>query len=122
NGASPTVFEDGQQRRDFVHVKDVARAFRLALESTIAPGHAINVGSGRSYAIADVAAMLAATMGSGASAEITGRFRAGDIRNCFADIGKARELLGFAPQHRLEDSLGELCAWVSTQGARDGNA
>ena len=122
NGAPPTVFEDGLQRRDFVHVSDVARAFRLALESSAANGQAINIGSGRSYAVSDVATMLAEAMGSDLVPEITGRFRAGDIRNCFADISRARDLLGFAPQHRLEDSLDELCAWVKSVGAQDRNS
>src|SRR3954470_11711392 len=59
HGEPPLVFEDGQQRRDFVHVKDAARAFRLAMENASAAGHAINIGSGRTYTIASVAEMLA---------------------------------------------------------------
>lgn len=122
NGAPPTVFEDGRQRRDFVHVRDVARAFRLALESPAAAGHAINVGSGRAYEIRKVATMLAEAMGRDVAPEITGQFRAGDIRNCFADISRARDLLGFAPQHLLEDTLDEFCDWVKSVGAEDRNA
>jgi dTDP-L-rhamnose 4-epimerase len=119
NGAAPTLFEDGLQKRDFVHVKDVARAFRLALEQPQAPGHTINIGSGRSYAIRDVALMLADAMDVDVAPEITGRFRSGDIRNCFADISKAREILGFDPRYRLEDSLVELADWVRQDGAVD---
>src|SRR5690606_37048131 len=96
NGRAPTVFEDGEQRRDFVHVRDVARAFRLALERPQAAGHVINIGSGVSYAIADVARMLAEAMGSPEMApEILHKARSGDIRHCFADISKAAELLGY---------------------------
>lgn len=120
NGQAPTIFEDGEQKRDFVHVRDVARAFRLALESDAAAGHVINVGSGNAYSISDVARLLARAMDAEhLQPEILGKFRAGDIRNCFADIGKARALLGFEPQHRLEDSLGPFVEWVRQSPATD---
>ncbi len=122
NGAPPLIFEDGRQKRDFVHVRDVARAFRLALEQRQAAGHVINVGSGNAYAIADIAVMVADAMELDIAPEIMGKARAGDIRNCFADIAKARDLLGFEPQHRLEDSLAELVAWVRAEGAVDRGA
>ena len=119
-GAAPTIFEDGQQRRDFVHVRDVARAFRLALETPAAAGAVINVGSGRSYSIREVAELLAAAMGSaGLEPEILNRARSGDIRNCFADIGRARELLGYEPRLALEDTLPEFAAWVASQTYSD---
>jgi dTDP-L-rhamnose 4-epimerase len=123
NGQRPMIFEDGQQKRDFVHVRDVARAFRLALEARNAAGHVINVGSGNAYAIADVADMLAGAMGvPELGPEIMNKARSGDIRNCFADIGKARELLGFEPRFRLEDSLEELADWVRQAQAVDRGA
>ncbi len=118
-GEAPMVFEDGAQRRDFVHVRDVARAFRLAMEAPRASGHVVNIGSGRSYAIADVARMLAAAMGRDIEPDILNRARAGDIRNCFADIGKAADLLGFSPAAPLETSLLELAAWVAGQAHVD---
>ncbi|MCQ8782978.1 NAD-dependent epimerase/dehydratase family protein [Mangrovibrevibacter kandeliae] len=123
NGQAPTIFEDGQQRRDFVHVRDVARAFRLAMERPEAVGEVINIGSGRIYPISKVASLLAAAMGTPEIApEILGKARSGDIRNCFADIGKARRLLGFEPQHALEDSLEEFVAWVRAEKAEDRGA
>lgn len=123
NGNPPLIFEDGEQRRDFVHVKDVARAFRLALENPQAAGHAINIGSGNSYSIRRVAALAAEALGRpDVAPEILGKMRAGDIRNCFADLGKARELLGYEPRHQLEDSLGEFAAWVADVGASDRSA
>lgn len=123
NGQKPMIFEDGQQKRDFVHVRDVARAFRLALEQKSAAGHVINVGSGNAYAIADVATMLANAMGvSQLTPDIMNKARSGDIRNCFADISKARELLGFEPQFRLEESLDELAGWVREAQAVDRGA
>lgn len=123
NGQPPTIFEDGKQKRDFVHVRDVARAFRLALEQKSAAGHVINIGSGNAYAIADIANMLARAMGvPELQPEIMNKARSGDIRNCFADISKARELLGFEPQYRLEDSLDELAEWVREAQAVDRGA
>ena len=123
NGQPPTIFEDGRQKRDFVHVRDVARAFRLALEQSEAPGHVINIGSGEAYAISQVATLLAEAMGvPEITPEILGKARSGDIRNCFADISKARELLGFEPQHRLESSLDELADWVRQAQAVDRGA
>ncbi len=123
NGQPPMIFEDGEQQRDFVHVRDVARAFRLALEHPQAAGHVINIGSGNAYAIADVATMLAKAMGvPQLGPEIMQKARSGDIRNCFADISKARELLGFEPRYRLEDSLDEMVTWVRQTGAVDRGA
>ena len=120
NGQRPLVFEDGRQRRDFVHVKDVARAFCLAMERPAAAGHVINVGSGQAYSIAEVATLLAEAMDvPHLEPEILNRARSGDIRNCFADISKARDLLGFQPQQALERSVGELAAWVGKVGAID---
>ncbi len=123
NGQRPLVFEDGQQQRDFVHVKDVARAFRLAYESGNATGHVINIGSGNAYKITRIAELLAEAMDRPElGPEILGKARTGDIRHCFADIGLARDLLGFAPQHKLEASLDELVAWVAESGGEDRSA
>lgn len=119
-GQAPMIFEDGRQRRDFVHVRDVARAFRQALEKPQASGHVINIGSGVSWSVEEVARLLAEAMGvSEIAPEILQKARAGDIRNCFADISKARELLGYQPQFPLDQSLGELAAWVREAGSVD---
>ena len=120
NGKAPLVFEDGLQKRDFVSVKDVARATRLALESDKAAGRAINVGSGRSYTVLEVADLVARALGKPElGPETTGKYRVGDIRHCFADISLARELLGFEPTVHLEDGIGELADWVASQTADD---
>jgi dTDP-L-rhamnose 4-epimerase len=120
NNQAPMVFEDGRQRRDFVHVRDVARAFRLAMESPAAPGHVINIGSGHSYSIAQVAELLAEGMDVPELApQIIGKARSGDIRHCFADIAKAHSLLGFTPEHLLEESLDEITGWIRASQATD---
>jgi dTDP-L-rhamnose 4-epimerase len=121
NGRPPLIFEDGLQRRDFVHVTDVARACRLALESDAAAGQAINVGSGQSRSVRDIAQTLARAMGrDDLTPQITGKYRAGDIRHCFADITLARTLLGFEPQVRFDDGIAELVEWLQEQIATDG--
>ncbi|MEJ8570454.1 NAD-dependent epimerase/dehydratase family protein [Microbaculum marinum] len=123
NGQAPMIFEDGEQRRDFIHVDDVARAFRLAYEKPHAPGHVINIGSGSAYTITSVANLLAGALGVPEIApEILDRARTGDIRHCFADISKARELLGFEPRHRLEQTVGEFAEWVQSTSATDRGA
>jgi dTDP-L-rhamnose 4-epimerase len=123
NRQAPMIFEDGAQRRDFVHVKDVARAFRLALEQPEADGQVVNVGSGRSYEIAQIARLLAVAMGKPETEpSILNTARAGDIRHCFADISAARRLLGYEPRYRLEDSLDEFVAWVGRNTAVDRGA
>lgn len=120
NGRPPMVFEDGHQRRDFVHVRDVARACRLALGTPEADGTVINVGSGEGRTVLEVARALAVATGRPDLApHCTGKYRAGDIRHCFADLTRARAILGYAPQVRFEDGLEELADWLSTQVAVD---
>jgi dTDP-L-rhamnose 4-epimerase len=119
NDRPPLMFEDGLQRRDFVAVQDVARAFALALESDAAAGHALNIGSGQSVTVRDVGEKLAATIGKSIAPEATGTFRAGDIRHCFADISLARELLGYEPRVKLEDGMAEIAAWLEGRVAHD---
>jgi len=114
------IFEDGNQRRDFVHVDDVARAFVLAMEHPMAPGGVFNIGSGRDRTIHEIARLLAFAMGrEHLPAEIVGKMRTGDIRHCFADISLAENRLGFRPQRTLEQSLGALAEWVAQQNAVD---
>jgi len=120
NGRSPLIFEDGQQRRDFVHVGDVAHAFTLALEHPAAAGNVYNVGSGEHRTITEVAELLARAMGRDDIApEVTGKARAGDIRHCFADVTKIRDELGFTPRASFTDGLTELARWVASQEAHD---
>jgi dTDP-L-rhamnose 4-epimerase len=120
NNQPPMIFEDGHQRRDFVHVEDVAQAFVRALEHPKAPGNVYNIGSGEDRSVRDVAALLAKAMNRPElGAEITGKARIGDIRHCIADIGKARAELGFNPQRDFSLSLAELAEWVAQQQAQD---
>jgi len=120
NNKPPLVFEDGRQRRDFVHVQDVARACLLALEADRGFGEAYNVGSGESRSILSVAHDLARVMGRAEiAAQVVGKYRAGDIRHCFADISKSRAELGFVPQVKFAAGLAELADWLAGQVAED---
>lgn len=119
NNRPPVVYEDGRQTRDFVHVRDVARACRLALERHGADYEPVNIGTGRPVQVLTVARTLARALGRPIEPEVTGRYRAGDIRHCYADITRARRLLGYEPQVSLEAGLAELAAWVAGQSAED---
>ena len=120
NGNRPIIFEDGLQKRDFVHVSDVAQGCRLAMERPGLAGRVFNIGSGSSYTVRHVALRLAEILGRpDLTPEITGRFRVGDIRHCFADILLAREMLGYRPLVGLEDGLVELAEWLADQKAAD---
>lgn len=114
-GRAPRVFEDGGQIRDLVHVSDVVAATLAAIDAPGAPGHAINVATGRRIRIAELARMLCERLAPGLEPEITGEFRAGDIRHCIADPALARELLGFEAAVELGAGLGELLEWVVEQ-------
>jgi len=118
NNKPPIVFEDGQQRRDFVHVSDVVEGIRLALESNI-EDEVINIGSGKSESIRGLANQLASAMNKNILPLVTGQHRVGDIRHCFADISKARRLLKYEPQMSLDDGIAELVEWLKTQTAVD---
>jgi dTDP-L-rhamnose 4-epimerase len=119
NDNPPLIFEDGQQLRDFVSVRDVARACRLALEVPQAAGNVFNVGSGHQYRVSEVARRMARVLGKRIEPEIAGKYRVGDIRHCFPDISHAREVLGYKPEVSLEDGLVELAAWLDGQIAHD---
>lgn len=121
NGEPPLVFEDGLQRRDFVHIDDVAAAFTAALERPAAAGEVLNIASGHVTDIASVARDLAAAMGKPhLEPRILQRARKGDIRHCFADITRARDVIGFEPRRHVDaQTLGELAEWVAQQQAPD---
>ena len=120
NGQPPLIFEDGEQRRDFVHVNDVARAFADALALPQAAGETFNVGSGQDRSVREVANELAAAMGKNdCEPQIVGKARTGDIRHCFCDTTRARDALGFEAKEDFAEGLADLAEWVSSQTAED---
>ncbi len=120
NGKAPLINEDGNQQRDFVGVADIARACRLALETPDAAGQVFNIGSGRPCSIREVADRMSRALGmEHIQAEVTGQYRAGDIRHCFGDITLAQRVLGYQPQVTLEAGMAQLATWLEGQAATD---
>jgi dTDP-L-rhamnose 4-epimerase len=120
NGQRPMIFEDGEQRRDFVYVGDVARAFCDALVHPEANGEVFNIGSGQERSVKQVAQSIARAMNrNDIEPEIVGKSRIGDIRHCFCDGSKAAEKLGFRAQRDFDEGLAELAEWVADQEAQD---
>jgi dTDP-L-rhamnose 4-epimerase len=120
NGQRPMVFEDGQQRRDFVHVSDAARAFLLALDRPVADGQVFNIGSGEDRTVEEVALLQATSMGRpDLRPDLTQRARAGDIRHNIPELTKAVETLGYQPRQGFSEGLAELAEWVARQEAND---
>ncbi len=127
NGQAPIVNEDGLQRRDFVSVHDVARGCRLALEAALPvdaapPEYVFNIGSGEHRTVLDVAAALSAALGSDIAPQVEGTYRLGDIRHCFADISRARQLFGYEPQVGFADGVTELAEWLAQQPGTQAHA
>ncbi|MCV2364705.1 NAD-dependent epimerase/dehydratase family protein [Paucibacter sp. DJ1R-11] len=114
-GLPINIFEDGLESRDFVHVSDVVRAITLGLEKDLGGFHALNVGAGVPTTVMEMAQALGRLLKSSSSLQTSGDFRAGDIRHCYADLSKAREVLGFEPLVTTEQGLSRFCEWVQTQ-------
>lgn len=106
-GEAPKVFEDGRQRRDFVHVRDVAAATVLACENHAAGVRAYNVGSGTPRTVGDMAAALARAL-KGPEPMVTGSYRLGDVRHITADSSRLRTELDWRPQYDFAEGMNEL--------------
>ena len=120
NGQRPMIFEDGEQRRDFVNVEDVAAAFEAALFTPGVSGHVLNIGSGHERTIASVAHDLAHAMGRpDLTPIVAGKARVGDIRHCFGDASLAACKLGWRAEADWATGLAELAGWVASQTADD---
>ena len=120
NNNPPLIFEDGYQQRDFVSIHDVVQVCRLAMEVPQAAGNVFNVGSDRHYTVLEAAHLMAQVLGKEQIQPlITGNYRAGDVRHCFADITRARQILGYKPCVTLEEGLVELASWLEGRVAID---
>jgi dTDP-L-rhamnose 4-epimerase len=119
NDEQPSIFEDGEQTRDFVHVSDIVQANLLALETDRADYEAVNIGTGFPISISEISLMLARGLNKDIKPVVTGKYREGDIRHCVADISRARKLLGYEPKVKLADGIPELLEWVRQQQAEN---
>ncbi len=118
NNHSPLIYEDGLQTRDFIHVSDIVQANLLALANPKADYQALNVGTGRPTSILEVAKILIKLYKAKVSPQVVNNYRAGDIRHCYADISRIRQL-GFSPQVSLEKGFPEFIEWGKIVRAED---
>ena len=114
NGKAPVVFEDGGQLRDFVSIHDVVDCLMLMLETSGADYLPVNVGSGQTVTILEIARVLQTLLGSAIEPQVTQAGRTFDVRHNTADITRARETLGFSPRVSLEAGFAELIGWAKT--------
>lgn len=115
NGNGINIFEDGKETRDFVYIDDIVTATVLALTKEGVSGHAFNIGTGVATDVLTVANTLVKHYGREVDITVSGNYRIGDIRHNFADISKARELLGFEPKWSFDAGIGQFCKWVEGQ-------
>ncbi len=115
SGKSPIIFEDGNQTRDFIHVKDITKALVMSMEKKTAKGEIFNVGTGKPTSIKEIAKILSNYISPKIQPTITNEFRSGDIRHCFADITKISNKLGFEPEISLEKGMKSLVKWIKNQ-------
>jgi nucleoside-diphosphate-sugar epimerase len=110
----PTIFGDGEQTRDFIYVKDVARAFILAAQSSKSDGETINIASGKGISINELATTIAGLMGKDLEPTHAGE-RTGDVKHSVAAIGLAASAFDFQPEYSLNDGLRETVTyWAKT--------
>lgn len=115
NGNGINIFEDGKETRDFVFISDVVDATVLGIEKEAANNHVFNVGTGVATDVITVAKELSNNYGIQVPITISGNYRLGDIRHNYADITKARQLLGFEPKISFKEGLKQFTDWVNTQ-------
>jgi dTDP-L-rhamnose 4-epimerase len=115
NNNPPIIYEDGKQKRDFIHVKDVARANVMVLENRNADYEIFNVGTGRGVSILEVANVLIKKYNSKVKPLLANKYREGDIRYCFADVSKIKRKVGFEASIKFEDGIDDLIQWVDKQ-------
>ena len=113
------IFEDGNESRDFIHVSDVVNAIILSLQAKNVENRAINIGSGVPTSVYSIAEKLKSILRSDSNIVVTGDYRLGDIRHCFADLSLAKNLLGFEPKIDIDVGLKRFCDWVVTQPVVD---
>lgn len=119
SGKSLNVFEDGLPSRDFIYIDDVVEATIRSLEMATTPKQIINIGTGVSTSVLQVAKLLTYKYNIETKINISGNFRIGDIRHNFADLSKMKKLLNFTPKISFEDGLDKFTNWVSSQTIPD---
>lgn len=121
NGNGINIFEDGKETRDFVYIDDIADATILGLTVPGVSGNAFNIGTGVATDVLTVANTLKKYYGIDIPITVSGNYRLGDIRHNFADITKARKLLGFEPRWSFDKGIEQFCRWVDSQPIQQDN-
>jgi len=111
-GKEPLIYEDGHQLKDVVHVRDVVRANLLAMERNEANYQVFNLGNGEGLSVYCIGELIAKKLGTALRPVLTGQYRRGDARHGWADISKARRLLGWEPSLSAEEGFADLCQWL----------
>ncbi len=119
NGNAPLIFEDGNQSRDFIHVRDIARANLACVESKKEGQYALNVGFGHRVSVNQIGEILIRKLRSSVREEIVHKFREGDIRHCYSDPSAVAQVLGFKPEIEFESGLDDLIEWCREEQAAD---
>lgn len=115
SGRAAEVYEDGAPVRDFVHVTDVANANVLALEAESGAGAALNIGSAEPLTILQAAETVTHVLGGSLSPVISGKYRVGDIRQCYGDVSAARQTLGYEPTIKFSEGIESMAEWLRAQ-------
>lgn len=118
-GLEIPIYEDGKESRDFVHVSDIVDGLVRALDADLPPGQAVNLGAGTPTSVQALADTLIAVSGFQVRTRVTGQYRVGDIRHCYADLTLAKQFLGYAPAISLEAGLRRFCHWAETQAVHE---
>lgn len=114
-GKDIPIYEDGLESRDFVHIDDIVDGLVAALDADIPDGATMNLGAGVATSVTQLVDQLLMSGGFDVPVRVTGQYRVGDIRHCFADLTQARRLLGFEPKVSLASGLDRFCAWAGSQ-------
>ncbi len=119
NDKPPLIFEDGRQSRDFIYVSDIVEANLLAMKNSTADYNFFNVGTGSPQSILNIAETIISLYGKDLRPCVLNKFRAGDIRHCYADIAKIKNKLNFEPFVSFKEGMQRLMDWSAEQKARD---
>lgn len=114
-GLPINIYEDGLESRDFVHVSDVVLSIQSALHADISGFCAVNIGSGMATTVLSAAELMKDYLKSESPLNISGDFRVGDIRHCYAELSKAKEILNYSPMISFENGLKKFIEWVLKQ-------
>lgn len=113
------IYEDGNEKRDFVYIDDVVQSICLPLKKGFSGFNVYNVGSGEGTTVLEVAKILVEEIKGNVPVEVVGKYRLGDIRHAWADIKKIQEGLGFRPAVSVREGLRSFVAWVKQQPKRE---